>query len=76
MQRTTLKARMSIGKVLSDSVQVLPWAVEELGCETALLDTYAYIWDYPDNSVLSTLRTEKVNIVKEGMENYINTGPD
>ena len=34
MQRTTLKVRMSAGKVLSDSVQILPSALEELGCET------------------------------------------
>ena len=57
-QRTTLKVRMSTGKVLSDSAQVLPWALEELGCETTSLDPYAYIWDYPDNCVLSVFRTE------------------
>ena len=28
MQRTTLKVRMSTGKVLSDSAQVLPYALE------------------------------------------------
>ena len=60
-QRTTLKIRRSTGKVLSDSAQVLPCALEELGCETTLLDPYAYKWDYPDNCVLSVLRTEEVN---------------
>ena len=45
IQRTTLKVRMSTGKVLSDSAQVLPCALEELGCETTSLDPYAYIWD-------------------------------
>ena len=45
MQRTTLKVRMSTGKVLSDSAQVLPCALEELGCEATSLDPYAYIWD-------------------------------
>ena len=49
MQRTTLKVKMSTGKVLSDSAQLLPCALEELGCETTSLDPYAYIWDYPDN---------------------------
>ena len=34
MQRMTLKVGMSTGKVFSDSAQVLPWAPEELGCET------------------------------------------
>ena len=65
MQRTTLKVRMSTGKVLSDSAQVLPCALEELGCETTSLDPYAYIWDYTDNCVLSVLRTEDVNMVKQ-----------
>ena len=32
MQRTSLKVRMSTGKVLSDSAQVLSCALEELGC--------------------------------------------
>ena len=41
MQRTTLKVGMSTGKVLSDSAQVLPCALEELGCETSSLDPYA-----------------------------------
>ena len=71
MQRTTLKVRMSTGKVFSDSAQVLPCALEELGCETTLLDPYAYIWDYPDNCVFSVLRTEEVNMVKQGTNYYI-----
>ena len=45
MQRTTLKVRMSTGKILSDSAQVLPFALEEPGCEVTSLDSYAYIWD-------------------------------
>ena len=44
MQPTTLKVRMSNGKVLSDSAQVLPCALEELGCKTTSLDPYGYIW--------------------------------
>ena len=44
MQRTTLNVRMSTGKVLSDSTQVLPCPLEELGCETTPLDPYAYFW--------------------------------
>ena len=76
MQRTTQKVRMSTGKVLSDSAQVLPCALEELGCETTSLDPYAYIWDYPDNCVLSVLRTEDVNMVKQETKYYIISGPD
>ena len=76
MQRTTLNVRMSTGKVLSDSAQVLPCALEELGCETTSLDPYAYIWDYPDNCVLSVHRTEEVNMVKQGTKFYIISGHD
>ena len=76
MQRTPLKVRMSTGKVLSNSTQVLPCALEELGCETTSLGPYAYIWDYPDICVLSVLRTEKINMVKHGTKYYIISGPD
>ena len=76
MQRTTLKVRLSTGKVLSDSAQVLPCPMEELGCETTSLDPYAYIWGYPDNCVLSVLRNEEVNMVKQGTKYYIINGPD
>ena len=67
---------MSTGKVISDSAQVLPCALEELGCETTSLDPYAYKWDYPDNCVLSVLRTEDVNMVKQGTKYCITSGPD
>ena len=76
MQRTTVEVGMSTEKVLSDCAQVLTCALEELGCETTSLDPYAYIWDYPDNCVLSVLRTEEVNMVKQGTKYYIISGPD
>ena len=71
MQRTTLNSRMSTGKDLSHSAQVLPCALEELGCETISLDPSAYIWYYPDNCVLSVVRTEDVNMVKQNIKYYI-----
>ena len=74
MQRTTLKINISTPKLLSYSVQVLPCALEEVGCETTSLDPYAYKWDYPDNCVLSVLRTEDVNMVKQGTKLYIISG--
>ena len=76
MQQTTLKNRMPTGKVLSDSAQVLPRALEEQGCETTSLGPDAYICDYLDNCVLPVLRTDEVNIVKEGTKYYIISGPD
>ena len=75
MQRAPLNVKMSTGKVLSDSAQVLSCAPEELDCETTSLDPYAYIWNYPDNCVLSVLRTEEVNMVKQGTKYYIISGP-
>ena len=76
MHRTTLKVRISTPKVLSDSAQKLPCALEELGCETTSLDPYAYVLDYPDNCVLSVLRTKNVNMVKEETKYYIISEPD
>ena len=67
---------MSTEKVLSDSAQVLPCALKELGCETTSLDPSAYIWDYPDNCVSSILRSEEANMVRQGTKFYIISGPD
>ena len=76
MQKTNLKVTMENGKVLSDMGLILPCALEELGCETTSLDPYAYIWDYPDNCVLSILRTEDVNMVKRARKYYVISGKD
>ena len=64
-QKTILNVMMENLKVLSEMGLLLPSALEELGCETTSLDPYAYISDYPDNCVLSVLRTEDVNMVKQ-----------
>ena len=76
MQKTTLKVMIENGKVISDMGLILPCALEELGCETTSLDPYAYIWDYPDNCVLSILRTADVNMVKQDRKNYVISGKD
>ena len=76
MQTTTLKVTIESGKVLSDTGLILPCALEELGCETTLLDPYAYIWDYPDNCAISIIRTEEVNMVKQGKKYYVISGAD
>ena len=76
MQKTTLKITMENGKVLSDMGLILPCALEELGCETTSLDRNAYIWDYPDNCVLSILRTEYVNMVEQDRKYYVISGKD
>ena len=46
------------------------------GCENTSLDPYAYKWDYPDNCVFSVLRTEDVNMVRQGTKNLFVNGPD
>ena len=77
MQKTTPKVTMENGKVLSDMGLILPCALEELGCKkTSSLDPYAYIWDYPHNCVLSVLRTEEVNMVKQDKKYYVISGND
>ena len=75
IQGTPLKVRMSTGKVLADSAQVLPCAPKELGCETTSLDTTP-TYGTTLITVLSVLRTEKVNMVKQGTKNYIISGRD
>ena len=42
MQSTTLKVALENGQVLPDTGVILPYALEELGCETTSLDPYAY----------------------------------
>ena len=75
MQKTTLKV-IENGKVLFDMGLILPCALEELRCETTSLDPYAYIWGYPDNCVLSILRSEDVNMVKQDRNHYVISGKD
>ena len=75
-QKTTLKVTIENGKVLSDMGLILPCVLEELGCETTSLGPYAFIWDYPDNCVLSIFRTEDVNMVKQDRKYYVISGED
>ena len=76
MQETTLKVTIENGKVLYDMGLTLPCALEELGCETTSLDPYAYTWDYPDNCVLSILRTQDFDMVKQDRKYYVISGKD
>ena len=76
MQKTTVKVTMQNGKVISDLGLILPCALEKIECETTSLDPYAYIRDYPDNCVLSILRKEGANMVKQNTKNYVISGKD
>ena len=53
---------------------ILPCALEKLGFETTSLDPYAYIWEDPNNCAISILRTEEVNMVKQGKKSYFISG--
>ena len=75
-QKTTLKVTLEKRKTLSDTGLILPCALEELGCTTTSLETYAHIWDYPDNCAISFLQTEEVNMVKQGNKDYVISGTD
>ena len=52
MQTTIIKVAMESGKVLSETVLILPCTLGELGCETSSSDPYAYIWNYSDNCAI------------------------
>ena len=71
---TTPKVTLESGKVLSDTVLNIPCALEELGYETTSLNPYVYIWHYSDNCAISILRTEEVNMVKQGKKFYVISG--
>ena len=76
MQTTTLKVTLENGKVPSDTGLILPCALVDLGCETTSLDPYAFYWDYSDNCTISFVRTEEVNMVKQGKKYYVISGVD
>ena len=75
MQQTILTVAIENGKLLSDKGLIPPSAVA-LGCETTSRDPYGCIWDYPDNCVLSVLRTEVVKMVKQHKKYYVISGTD
>ena len=55
MQKPTLKVTIEIEKVLSNMGLIPPCALENLECATTSLDTYVYVWDYPDIRALSII---------------------
>ena len=64
------KLRTKDGKILSKDGLQLPCPLEELGCDTTSIDTYAYTWDVRDDCALAIHRKEDVNMIKEGKNNY------
>ena len=53
IQDITLKVRIKDGKIFNRNGQLLPCALDELGCGITSLDLYAYTRKAPENCVLS-----------------------
>ena len=51
--------------------QPLPSKLDDLGCDSTTLDPYAFIWDKPNNCILTVLKEEYVNMVKNDDQCYI-----
>ena len=64
IQDVTLPVKLRDGTVHNVNGNPLPCKLDDLGCQSTSLDPYAYIWDHPDNCVLSVLKEEHVNMIK------------
>ena len=64
IQKTTLPVKLSDGTVHNVNGNPLPFKLDDLGCRCTFSDPYAYIWDHPDNCVLSVLKEEHVNMIE------------
>ena len=64
IQEVTLPVKLRDGTVHNVNGNHLPCKLDVLGCQSTSLDPYAYIWDHPDNCVLSVLEEEQVNMIK------------
>ena len=51
--------------------QPLPCKLDELGCDSTSLDPYAFVWDNPDNRILTVLKEEYVDMIKNDDQYYI-----
>ena len=64
IQEVTLPVKLRDGTVHNVNRNPLPCNLDDLGCQSTSFDPYAYIWDHPDNCVLSVLKEEHVNMIK------------
>ena len=64
IQEVTLPFNLRDGTVHDVNGNPLPCKLDDLGCQSTSLDPYAYVWDHPDNCVLSALKEEHVNMNK------------
>ena len=71
IQDITLKVRIKDGKRFNRNDQLLPYDLDELGCESTSLDPYAYTWEAPENSILSVLKEDYGHMLKNDNHYYI-----
>ena len=71
IQDITLNVKLRDGTIMNRNGQPLHCKLDELGCDSTSLDPYAYIWDNPDNCILTVLKEEYVNMIKNDDQYYI-----
>ena len=64
MQNISLHIDFQTLEVYNPSRQVLPCTIHEEGCQSTTLDTHAYVWDAPDNCVLTKLFAQPATMLR------------
>ena len=64
IQEVTLKVNLRDGTVHNVNGNPLTCKLDDLGGQSTSLDPYAFTWDHQDNCVLSVLKEEQVNMIK------------
>ena len=71
IQDITLNVKLRDGTIMNRNGQPLPCKLGELGSDSTSLDPYAYIWDNPDKCILTVLKEEYVNMIKNDDQYYL-----
>ena len=67
----TLKGRIKDGKIFNRKDQQLYNDLDELGCESTSLDSYAYTWKAPESCILLVLKENYAHMLKNDNHYYI-----
>ena len=70
-QGITLNVKLRDGTIINKNGQPLHCKLDELGCDSTSIDPYAYIWDHPDNCILTVLKEEFVSMIKNDDQYYL-----
>ena len=70
-QDITLKVRIKDGKIFNRNDQLLPCDLDELGCRSTSLDSYAYTWKAPKNWILSVSEEDYAHMLTNDTHSYI-----